>query len=112
MPVTAITPQNFEMFSGNTKPVTIDVLDQDGNAVDLTGGSATLTVSPSSTSAQTFQQAATLPGTPNNRLQFTIEPADTEALQGVHYWEAEFTDVSGRVSTVAFGAVNIKPNNS
>lgn len=109
---TTIPDSNFEMFSGNTKPVRVDVLNQDGAAVDMTGASATLTVSAKPRSVALFTKAGSVSGTPINRIEFTIAPADTEALAGTYYFEVEVTDLSGRVSTVCVGYITIRANNS
>lgn len=106
-----VSPTNFEMFSGNTKPVVVDVFDQDENSVNLTGGSASLVLSKTKNSAALVTKAGVLAGSPNlNRVTFTLDPADTEALQGTYYYEVENTDVGGRISTVAFGSITIRSN--
>lgn len=98
------------MHSGNTKNVTVDVLDQDSATVDVTGGSASMVFAARRGGAPLFTKVGTLPGSPINRLQFTIDPADTEALEGAYHWEAEFIDTSGRVSTVAYGTATVIAN--
>lgn len=110
MPTTKLNPQNFEMFSGNTKPVAFDVIDHLDAPVDLTGASGNFALAKNSNGPALFTKAGTLPGSPNNRIEFTIAPADTDALAGTYYYECEVTDQAGRVSTIAFGSVNIKRN--
>lgn len=112
MPILRVVPTAFEMFSGNTKQIDITVLDEDSVAVDLTGGSAKFTVSDKANTSELFSKVGVLPGSPSNLIEYTIAPADTESLAGVYYWEAEFTDVSGRISTIAYGSLTIRINNS
>ena len=110
MPTNKLSAQNFEMFSGNTKPVAFDVIDHNDLAVDLTGASGSFAVARTSRGPALFTKSGSVPGSPTNRIQFTIAPADTEALNGTFYYECEITDAAGRVSTIAFGTVNIKRN--
>lgn len=98
------------MFSGNTKPVAFDVIDQSDNPVDLTGASGVLAVGRNSGSVALFTKTGSLPGTPTNRIEFTIDPADTDALRGALYYEAKVTDQAGRVSTIAFGQITVINN--
>lgn len=105
-----INPQNFDMFSGNTKPVAFDVIDQNDNPVDLTGASGVLAVGRNSGGAALFTKNGSLPGSPNNRIEFEIAPADTDALRGPLYYEAKVTDQAGRVSTIAYGQLTVINN--
>ena len=105
-----LDPQNFDMFSGNTKPVVFDVVDQTDAPVDLTGATGVLAVARNNGSAALFTKAGSFPVSPTNRVEFVIAPADTEQLRGVLYYEAKVTDQAGRVSTIAFGQITVINN--
>lgn len=105
-----LDPQNFDMFSGNTKPVIFDVIDQSDNPVDLTGATGELAVARNSGTPALFTKSGALPGSPNNRIEFQIAPADTDALRGSLYYECKITDQAGRISTVAYGQITVLNN--
>ena len=108
MAKTRLVPQNFEMFAGNTKPVIIDVVDHNGNPVDLTGATGDFVLSETEGSPALVTRSGTFPGTPNNRIEFTLLPADTSARGSRSLrWEATITDTGGRVTTVAYGFVQV-----
>ncbi len=108
MTVTKVVEQNFEMFSGDSKLLNVTVLDQDGTVVDLTGASASMTISETSKSAALVTKAGSIDVPLQGQLSFDLAPADTDDLAGVYYYEMQVTDVSGRKSTVAFGYVTIR----
>lgn len=110
MPTTRLSPQNFEMFSGNTKPVKFDVIDHNDAIVDLTGATGSLAIAKRPDVEATITKAGSVPGAPINRIEFLLDPADTEPLVGTFYYECKVTDASGRVSTIAFGNIYIRRN--
>lgn len=110
MPTNKLAAQNFEMYSGNTKPVAFDVVDQNDATVDVTGATGEFAVAKTSKGPALFTKSGSIPGSPINRVEFTIAPADTDALAGTYYYEVKLTDLAGRVSTIAFGSLNIKRN--
>jgi len=67
------------MYSGDSKTLTISIVDGDGDAVDVSTAGSTVTV--------------------------TLEPDDTADLAGVFYYELQITDESGNVSTAMSGAI-------
>ncbi len=109
-PITELPISNFTMHSGNRKNITVDVLDENDQPVDLTDGTAQLAFARTRGGTALFTKTGVLAGDPNNRVTFTIDPADTEALAGAYAWEAEYTDLGGRPSTVAYGTATVIAN--
>lgn len=107
-----VTQSQLEMTSGNTKVVVVPVLDQDDNGIDITGVGAEFKVSKNPGSAALFTKAIAdgiVLTTPDpGVLTITIAPADTQALAGTYYFELTITDPAGRISTIAFGSINIR----
>jgi hypothetical protein len=103
--------QNFEMVAGDSKNVIVTVSD-----ADLTGAtikwamkrsvsSATANVSKDTTSGGISISDAT-----GGIFTISLIPADTSALKGDFYHEAEITDAQNNVSTVMTGRISILPS--
>ena len=99
--------QNFEMVAGDTKPIGILVVDQDEQAVPLTGGTAQLAFARRPGGVALFTKEGVFPASPINRVNFVVDPGDTAMLFGSYYWESQFIDATGRRSTVARGFVSV-----
>ena len=104
--------QDFEIYQGDTKQITIKVTDENGVAKTLTGSSqlwkaydgATVKIS----KADVDISLVSVDGT-NDAIRFTIDPSDTSSLTaGAYTHEAEVTDSSSNVSTVARGTMTIR----
>ena len=110
--------QDFEMYAGESKVITVTVKDGTGEALNLTGATiewvakanedevnATITKNNGEGGGlEILDQEA-------NKGEFTITlaPADTEKLGGVTYYhEAEVIDASTNVSTVTRGMMEVK----
>lgn len=108
------TNQDFTIFRGDTKTLTYTIKDANDAIVDLTGGTAKWEAARSVNSATKDIQKSTSSGIAimaptSGILVVTIDPADTASLGvGGYYHELEFTDASGRVSTVATGRMTLK----
>ena len=105
--------QDFEMHQGDTKQITIAVVDESDVAKNLTGstqrwqawlGDATAV---KITKADGDISLVNVAGT-NDGIRFTIDAADTTGLLGLYAFEAEVVDSSSNVSTVARGTVTIR----
>ncbi|WP_141500961.1 hypothetical protein [Paenibacillus luteus] len=97
--------QNFEMFAGESKSVTVTVAD-----VDLTGATVKWAAKKSIYNTEHDVYKDTESGvviTEPNKFVITLVPADTAALSGGYYHEAVLTDASGNVSTVLTGKLTI-----
>ena len=113
--------QNFAHVRGDSREVTIPVVDGDGDPEDLTDGTvrwqlrhkddATSPVLITKTSAAATASLVRVNGVVGelDAIRFTLLPADTLALEVAHYdHEAEFIDVLGNVATVSRGIMEIK----
>jgi hypothetical protein len=97
--------QNFEMFAGDTKAVTVTVA-----GVDLTGATVKWAMKKSIFNAEPDVYKDTAAGISvitADKFTIALAPADTELLTGTYYHEASVTDVSGNVSTVLTGTITI-----
>ena len=110
--------QNFEMYAGESKVITVTVMDDATPPVpiDLTGASIEWIVKRSEDDAvglitKTVGAGIALLNQTTHKGEFTITlaPADTASLGGASYYhEAEVTDVATNVSTVTRGILTIK----
>ncbi len=105
---------NFQMVSGDTKEIVVDVLDELDAVVPITGASAVFILSLTEFSAalvtKTVGSGIVITNGAGGILTVTLLPADTEALVGTHYFEIELTDTGGRVSTIVLGHIDIRKN--
>lgn len=110
--------QNFDHWRGDSKHISIPVKDEDGTAIDLTGGSARwwLGKSASATGSGVLVKKSSGAGLTLSQVNgfwtalVVLDPEDTQALRpGSYYHELEIIDADGAVSTVTTGTVNIRP---
>ena len=106
----AATAQDFTMHSGDTKDITVTVYDGDGNTVALAGATIVWSM------AQRLGESALVTKTTaaaditisGSDFSFSLDPADTTALVGTYYHEAQVTDSGGDVATVLTGTIIIE----
>lgn len=91
--------QDFEMYAGDTAILNFSV----SMAGTLTGATIKWVMS---TITKTIGSGITVTG--DRTFTVTLSPADTTSLAGSYPHEAEITDSSGNVSTVARGTATIK----
>ena len=105
--------QDFEVFQGDTKQITIPITDENKAAKTLTGSTqkweafdgATLKIQKTNADISLVSIA---PDT-DNAIRFTLTPGDTVALAAKEYdHEAEITDSGGNVSTVTRGKMTVR----
>ena len=108
MTQTKVIASNFEMFSGDSKLLTTQVLDQDDAIVDIAGATISMVISKHPKSAALVTKAGVITDGPNGTFTVDLAPTDTEDLQGAYYFEQQLTDTGGRKSTVVAGTVTIK----
>ena len=104
------TAQDFEMRKGDTKILEFTVKDSDGAVVDITGATAKWEAAQAVTaSTKDIAKSGISPSdATNGKFQVTISPSDTSSLNpGRFYHEAELTDASSRVITVAVGQMTL-----
>lgn len=106
--------QNFEMYEGEDKTLTITVVDVAGAAVNLTDATIKWQVKRNVDDTSPLIEKTTAGGITITDAEggvFTIALADTDTAnlggEGYHH-EAEVTDVSGNISTVTRGVMTIK----
>jgi hypothetical protein len=113
---------NIEMFAGDTKRIIVTVKDGDGDILNLTNPLAI-----KFQMVQAPQGRANYSATPvvwkdidsngegidtddliSGIIRVTLFPSDTKYLKGQYYYELEYTDQEGAVSTVVNGIINIR----
>lgn len=106
--------QNFRMYQGEDKLLEISVLDEDGNAKDITGATITwiLATSPDAAAAEvtksTGGSGVSITNAAGGVFQVTLDGSDTTSLEGNYWHEAEVEDTSGHDNTVTTGYITIK----
>lgn len=100
-----LTNQNFTMVSGDSKNITVSMLD----GVPLDGATVKWALKQSSTVvSKTTSSGITIAG---STFTIRLNSADTASLIGKYYHEAEVTDMFGNVSTVMTGNITIERSN-
>ena len=106
------TGQNVTMRSGDTKRLQFTVTDAAGTAVDLTGATITWVLAAklggTTLLTKTIGFGITVNDASAGRFHVDLDPADTAALAGTYYHEAEVVDALGNKSTVAVGRITIE----
>ena len=104
--------QDFTIWSGDDKVITVTVYDNDDVIVDITAATITWQLSQNVNSAalitKTVGSGIALSDPTNGQFTVTLDPADTASLSGRYYHEAEITDSSGNVNTGLVGHATIK----
>ncbi len=113
-----LEPFHITVFSGDTLRLQIDVVDDNGIPVALTGGTGIFSLArdPDSTKLIDSDSDATTvvigPGigspTIDDRVTVTIPNALVAPLRGTYYAECQVIDASSNIGTVAFGYVNFR----
>lgn len=108
-------PQSFVVFAGEDVSIPITVTDNDGNVVDLTGGSVRFAaarrvggtaVLDSGASPATATAVVTTPA--SGLITVSLADTDTDDLLGTYAWQVKFTDSSSNETVVAHGFVTFK----
>ena len=109
-----LKPQHFGMFAGDAKTLVVTVRDLASALVNLTGATASFALAPSVAGPATLTKSTaagiTLTDPVNGEMEIALDPADSLTLSGSYYYEAEVTDSVGRVGTVCFGNITIRPS--
>lgn len=101
--------QNFEMYAGDTRPIVVDVTDENGAPLDLAGAVIKWGLRRGEFSAENL----ILKTTPDisivdNEITIKLLPTDTLGLKGDNFFhECECTDQSGNVTTLFVGKAKI-----
>lgn len=113
------TQQNFTLYQGQDRTIQIPVVDEDGAAKTMTGGTPTFYAfdDPSDALTDAIISIAdgditiiSIDGT-DDGVQIVFEDADTESVDvGDYFWEGWVADPAGNDNPVATGWLTIKPS--
>ena len=105
-----VTAQNFDMDAGAKMPMTVDVTDERGYAVDMRKYLSKFIITSAADGPVLLQRRGRVDKRMINRLVFELTPADTSALAGDYHWKCEVFDDSTEdpPTKVAGGIVTIQ----
>lgn len=102
---------NFSMTAGDHKTLIVDVVDQSGAAVVITGATiawrAARSLGKSAVISKTTSSGITITDGPGGEFSVTLSPSDTNSLVGNYYHEAQVTLSAGTILTVLTGTMKI-----
>ncbi|HSF94778.1 MAG TPA: hypothetical protein VLA52_07105 [Thermohalobaculum sp.] len=115
--------QNFDYHAGDNKPLDFTVYDEDpanpgqpdlASPVDLTGATIRWALSAFATDAaplltKTTALGITITDAAAGKFRVSLDKADTVALNGKYYHEAEVLTAGAADDTVATGTVTVAP---
>ncbi len=110
--------QDFELYQGETKEVTVNTDDAAGAAKAMTGGSATFGAYRSLESPKpevVLKKSGgdisfvDVDGT-DDGIRFTLAPADSARLSGAYPFIVDGVDSAGDEAVVSIGVMTVKPN--
>lgn len=92
--------QDFELMAGDSRQLALQVLDEAGGVVDISGATVTwkLAAWPGAPTAIVTKTCSVTDG-PNGKFNFTLAPDDTKDLDGSYYHEARVKDSTGNNET-------------
>ncbi len=114
--ITKLTPQDFELVSGNDKNLNFTLTDQDDVAVDLTGATIVWAMAHAAKNKSrliTYTSPTNLIITDaaTGKFQVQVQDTDTENLKARDYYhEARVVSAAGQKRTVAIGTVTLLDN--
>jgi hypothetical protein len=105
--------QNFSMYAGDSKNITITVTNDDGTVLNLTNATVKWALKKRVKSTvneiyKTTTDGIVITDSLNGVIKINVTPNDTTNLSGMYYHECEVTDQSGNVSTVTTGYITVK----
>ncbi len=113
-----LTPQDFEVVSGNDKELNVLVLDQDDLPIDLTGSTIVWAYSRKRSNKfriQTYTSPTNITiilpqtGTNKGKLRIDMQAVDTEPLIDDYYHEARMV-AAGKTTTIMYGTMTVLGN--
>lgn len=105
-----IREQNFEMFAGDSKLISVEVVDEEGNAKDLTDADIKWALRRLSDDLVEKETPATIVITDavNGKFVVSVSPNDTKSFfNGLYKHQAMVTDQSGVRAVVLEGVARI-----
>lgn len=112
------TVQDFSLYRGETKQITINVDDGAGDAKTLTGATIVweaFRIREAPGSKTVLKKSGgditlvNLDGT-DDGIRFTLDPADSARLDGIYEHEARVVDTSNDEAVVTVGKMTITPS--
>lgn len=116
MPVKKLTPQNFQLVSGNDKTLNFTTTDQDGKVVDLTSATLIWAFSRKASNkarlvTYTSPTNVTITDATAGLFSVSIQAADTEGLPGADYYhEVRMANAAGLKFTLVIGIMTLLDN--
>jgi hypothetical protein len=98
------TKQNFSMFAGESKEIIVPVTKENNAELDITGSKIKWGFS---NILKTDTNGITLSNPTKGEFTITLNPIDTQSLEGIFYHGAVLTDALGNVTTVMTGKITI-----
>jgi hypothetical protein len=97
------TEVDLSLYQGDSFTMTLTATDAANNPVNLTGTVvASLATAPGQAAAATFTVTVV-----TNVATLSLTPAATNLLAGLYVWDCQWTDATGKVTTLAMGAVQV-----
>jgi hypothetical protein len=94
---------DLRLYQGDDYTMTLTVTDSANNPVTLTGTvAASLAAAPGQAAAATFGVSVA-----TNVVTLTLPAATTALLAGPYSWDCQWTDATGKVTTLAAGNVKV-----
>lgn len=107
--------QDFEVFQGDAKEITIPITDEDGVAKTLTGSTQRWQAHDRDSGAVVVTKddgditLVSIPPETDNAIRFDLDPEDTLELEAKDYdHEAEIVDSESNPSTVTRGTMKVR----
>ncbi|QSG06391.1 hypothetical protein [Halapricum desulfuricans] len=108
-----IQSRNITHYAGDSLTLRVTTKEEDGSRVDLTSTEIEWVLAESVSSTPdvvkgTSTGGITITDAVNGEFEIDLVPADTEALVGSYYHEAELRDAVGNEFTIFVGDITIK----
>lgn len=103
---------NLTIVPGESRTITVTVKDEQGAALDLTGASGIWNAGVAPFAVPAITKTVQVTGAENGELRITLEPGDTQLLNGILYHWAELTFADDSVMKAFLGTVSITPASS
>lgn len=96
-------------YSGDTQNIVVNIVDENGNAVDLSGSTFKweMVMRPTSLIKDSSLGEIVVTDTINGILQIKLLPEDSQNITGVYSHELQMTDAQGDITTVLQDKIRI-----
>jgi hypothetical protein len=105
-----LSPNNlaeFQMIGGTSQKIYFDVYTSASVAVNLSGASCLWRLAYYGNTTTSVQKTASISGSPVNRIQVDLDPADTATLNGKFVHQFILQDTSGSIYIPSQGIITI-----